>query len=374
MKAAILVGVLGGGLGMLAPVTAAADWFQHGFSVALNTDYDTNPNLSASADDDLWRFTASPAYNLSRSSGPDSLNLRLALALERSSDAAVSIGREDPSLSLAWTRQSATGSFGVTAGYVEASTRLSEFENLGLVTVDGSKITRSLGLKWSRALDARRTLALNADHAGVRYRGGTLTDYANLSASATLSDTWNERQAPYLRFAVSHYAPETGGADSDSIDLLAGINLVRSERLSLDLAAGINQTSTLGNRDTGWQGSVKFNYALDPRSAFSFDLARSTLSSGLGGFVETDQMNLRWNRALSDTQSIGIDLALRDSESVTTGNSRQFSLWGSRALNDFWSLRLQYLYRQSAGNGVPEASGSVLSLSLSYAHPDFLDL
>jgi len=368
------MGVLSGGLGMLLPVSAAADWFQHGFSVALNTNYDTNPTLSANADEALWRFTASPAYNLSRSSGPDTLNARLSLALERSSDEAISIGREDPSLSLAWTRESATGSFGVTASYIEASTRVSEFENLGLVTVDGSKITQTLGLQWSRALDERRTLALNAGHSGVRYRGGTLTDYANLSASATLSDTWNARQAPYLRFAMSHYAPDTGGTDSDSIDLLAGISLTQSERLSLDLAAGMNQTSSQGNRDTNWQGSLKCNYALNERSTFSFDLARSTTSSGLGGFVESDQINLSWNRALSDVQSIGANLAWRSSQASISGNSRQLSLWGSRALNDLWSMRLQYLYKQSEGSGGAEASGSVLSLSLSYAHPDFLDL
>lgn len=355
-----------------APASAAG-LFQHGFSVTLNSDYDTNPTLSASAKQAIWRFSASPGYSLSRSSGPDSLNAKLGLSVQRSSDENVSAGRQDPTLSVGWNRQSPTGSFGVSASYAEASTRVTEFQDTGLVAVDGSKATQSLSANWSRSLDERRALSLNAGYTGISYSSGGLTGYNTLSTGATLSDTWNERVAPYLRLSASHYAPDVGGADSDSYDLMAGVSLTRSERLSLDLSAGINQTLAQTERN-GWQGSLKLNYATDERSSFAFDIGRSVSSSGLGGFVESDQMNARWNTALSDRQSIGADLSWRKSQSAGTGDTRQFSLWGSRSLDAFWSLRVQYLYKQSEANSLAEATGSVLSLSLSYAHPDFLDL
>jgi hypothetical protein len=378
MKAATLAGILTGSLGALLPVPANSAMFQHGFSVGLNSDYDSNPTLSATAPESIWRFSASPSYTLSRNTGPDTLNARLGLAIERSSNERLSADRQDPTLSLAWTRELTTGSFGVSASYAEASTRVTEFQNNGLVTADGNKITQSLSLNWSRSLDERRTLSLSAGQTGVSYQGGTLTDYSTLSTSATLSDTWNERIAPYLRFSASHYVPDSGSTNSgstnsDSFDLMAGVNLTRTDRLSLDMSAGFNQTVAQTDQ-SGWQGSFKLNYALDDRSAVSFDLSRSVASSGIGGFTESDQLNAHWNTALSDQQNIGADLSWRKSQSAGTGDSRQISLWGSRSLNDLWSLRVQYLYKQSEGNGLADATGSVLTLSLSYAHPDFLDL
>ena len=158
-----------------------------------------------------------------------------------------------------------------------------------------------------------------------------------------MRQAWSERSEPYLRFSASHYAPETTGNSSDSFDLLAGVKLTGSYRLNLDLAGGWNLTEAQTSR-SGWQGSLKLNYAMDERASFVFDLSRSA--------------NLTW----------------RASQSATTGDTRTFNLWSSRALDDFWSLRFSYLYKQREGGGLPEASGHVLGLALSYSHPDFLDL
>lgn len=368
---AMKASTLAGALILLLPATAQADRFEHGLSAALFGEYDSNPALSAATADAVWRYSATPSYSLSGASGPDAWNAKLGLRLERSSDANLSAEREDPTVSAAWTRQTPTGSFGFTAGYEEASTRVSEFRDTGLVTADGSKVSLSLAANWSQALNERRTLALNTGYAGVDYRGGALTDYATLSAGATLSQTWDERSEPYLRVSASRYAPAGSGANSDSFDLMAGVSLTGSERLSLDLSAGINHTVAQTSR-SGWQGSVKLNYALDARTALACDLGRSVASSGIGGFVESDVLNASWSQTLSDKQSIGANLSWRKSQSAATGDTTQFSLFGSRSLDALWSLRVSYLYKQRAG-GVPEASGHVLGLTLSYAHPDFLD-
>ncbi len=371
MNAATLAGALGA-LALLLPAAARADRFEHGLTAAVASEYDSNPALSATTSTGVWRYSLVPGYSLNRVSGADVWNARLGLRLERSSDADLSIGREDPSLSLAWMRQTPTGSFGVSADYEETSTRVAELQDSGLVAADGSKIGNNFAATWSQALDERGTLSLNLGHAGISYRGGSLTDYATLSAGATLSRARDERTSHYLRFSAARYTPESGGADSDSFDFLAGMRLSRSERLNLDLSAGINRTVAQTAKN-GWQGSVKLNYALDERSAFSFDLGRSVASSGVGGFVESDVLNASWHRALSDKQSIGASWSKRRSQAAATGDTAQLNLFASRALGEAWSLRASYLYKQAQGGGVAAASGHVLSLTLSYANPDFLD-
>lgn len=376
MNAATLAGALGA-LGLLLPGAGQAGRFEHGLSAGLTAEYDSNPALSASAANAVWRLTASPAYSLKRAAGADEWDARLGLRLERSSNAAVSAGREDPSLNLSWRRATPTGGFGLSLGYEKASTRVTEFQDTGLVAADGSRVSQSLAGNWSLALDERRSLAFNASHSAVSYRGGTLTDYRSLGAGLTYSMAWDERAEPYLRLSASRHAPDAGAA-SNSYDFLAGLRLSRSERLNLDLAAGLNRTVSSGASNAsgsrgGWQGSVKLDYALDPRSNFSLDLGRSVASSGGGGFSESDQLAVHWSRALAERDTLGADLSWRKSRTLTAGDTRQLNLWGSRALGDLWSLRLSYQFRQREGGGVAAASGQVLALTLSYAHPDFLD-
>lgn len=374
MNAATLAGALGA-LGLLLPGAGQAGRFENGLSATLSAEYDSNPGLSATAADAVWRLSAAPAYSLNRSVGPDEWSARLGLHLERSSNESVSSDRRDPNLSLVWRHLTPTGAVGLSAGYEKASTRVTELRDTAFVAADGSRVSQSLGANWSHALDQRRNLSLNASYADVGYSGTSLNDYANLSVGATLSDAWDELTERYLRLNASRYDPQAGGGaarESDSYDVSAGIRLKRTDKLDLDLSAGMNRTVAQTSR-TGWQGGLSLKYDMDARSAFAFSLGRSVAASGSGGFLESDQLSLRWNHALSDTQSVGADLSWNKSRSATTGDTRQLNLWGSRALGDLWSIRLSYGFRQRQGGGVAEASGHLLALTLSYAHPDFLD-
>lgn len=370
MYAAALAGALGA-LGLLLPGAGQAGRFEQGLSVNLATEYETNPALSATAKDGVWRQTVAPSLGLTRTNGADEWEARLGLRLERSSNEALSTGRDDPSLGLTWRRASSTGGLNLKFGYDTQSTRVSEFQDTGLVTVDGSRSSQSLALTLSHALDERRTLSLDAGHTAVGYQGGSLTDYRDLSAGLTYSLDWDERLAPYLRLSASRYTPDLGVA-STSYDARIGFRLARGERLSLDVAAGLNHIVADTHRN-GWLGSVSLDYALDPRASLDLDLSRSVASSGAGGFAESDQLAVRWGRTLSERDSVGADLSWRNSRTLTTGDTRQLNLWGSRALGDLWSLRLSYTFRRREGGGEAAASSQALALTLSYAHPDFLD-
>ncbi len=360
-------------LALLLSGPAQAGRYQHDLSASLSAEYDSNPALSAMLPKAIWRVVAAPAYRLSGVSGANQWNAQFGLRLERSTDVALSADRQDPNGSLAWTRQTRTGQFGISGKYEEASTRVTEFQDTGLVSADGSRIAQSLTANWSTEWDERTSLSLNGSYADTAYRGGTLTDYANLSLGATVSQAWSERSQPYLQFSASRYLPASGLGSSDSLSALAGIKLTLSERLNLDLRGGMSDTS--GQTDnSGWQGGLTLDYVADPRSGFRLDLGRSSSASGLGGFAETDQISGSWHRALTETSNAGIDLSWRKSQATLSTTTRQVTLWANRELTPAWSLRVSYLYKAREGAGQGEADGHVLALVLSYAHPDFFNL
>lgn len=359
-------------LTLLLAGPAQAGRFQHDLSAALSAEYDSNPALSASSASAIWRFSASPGYQVSGVDGADEWHARLGLRLERSSDAAVSADREDPSLSLSWTRLAPAGQFSLAASYEQASTRVTELQDTGRVSADGSRTAQSLSANWLGELNERNSLSLTGSYADTRYSGGGLSDYANLNLGATLTRAWSDLASSYLRLSATRYLPGSGDA-SHSYDALVGLSLTRSERLNLDLRGGLNRTSNSGG-NIAWQGGITLGYDYAPRSRLALELGRSTSSSGAGGFVTTDHFTGGWNQALSERGSAGMDLSWRNSRSATPSTTRQLTLWASRELNPFWGLRLSYLYKQREGTGLGEADAHVLSLVLSYAHPEFLNL
>ncbi len=333
---------------------------------------DSNPGLSPTGAEAVWRFMLTPDYRLSRVNGADSLNARAAVQVERSSDPSLSAGRESPSLSLGWRRETPTGEFGLSAKYEKSPTRTSELLDTGRVAADAARQSAEASANWRTALDERNSLALAGALRSVSYQGGgDFTDYRELSGSATFTHGWDERTEPYARYAVSRYAPDGGGPSSDSHSVEAGLKRAFSELLSGEAHAGIRRNG--GQAVSGWQGGVALNYA-GRRSNWSWGAARTASASGAGAFVESDQANMSWTHALSETSRAGIDLLWRRNRSNDApGEVRQFTAWAGRELDEFWNLRLSYQYKE-VGRGPTDASAHVLGLTLMYSHPDLPDL
>lgn len=358
-------------LAMLSAGMAHADLFQHGATLAMSLTLDSNPGLSPAAGEGLWRYALTPAYQLSRVEGADAWQASLALLLERSSNPSVSAGREDPSVSIGWQRDMPTGGYGVSAKYDESSTRSTELLDTGFVAADATRTSAALSANWRSALDERNSLALDGAYRKVSYQGGSFTDYTELSGGVTLSHAWSERAEPYIRYSVSRYTPDSGGASSESHSAAAGLKLAFSELLSGSVRAGMSKTDS--QTGAGWQGGAALNYA-GRRSNLSLGVDRSTSASGAGGYAESDQLNVNWTYALSDKANAGVDLLWRENRSAAPGTTRQAGVWTSRELDAFWQLRVSYQYKEVEQAGSGGASAHVLGLFLTYSHPDFLDL
>lgn len=356
--------------GWLAGGLAQADQWHHSVSLPMTLEHDSNLSMSATNPQGVSRTILLPGYNLTATYGVDEYKLGLGLRVERSSDQAISRNREDPNLSFGWQRQTETGGFGLVAKYSQVSTRMSELEQTGLIVRDGTSTSQSLGGNWRTALSERNSLAADAEVKTVAYDGGTLTDFTNTTAGVTYSHAWSERIEPFARLTASRYEPSRATLpSSNNTSVLGGVKWKASENMEWTAQAGISKVSGQTSV-TGWQGSFVMRYVA-PRYDASFDIGRSISASGVGGFVEADQIKGGLGYALDELTRTGLDASWQRSRGLTPNTMQQFGAWASRELSPFWNARLYYQHKQRQQNGLSDASGNVFGASLVYSHPDF---
>lgn len=347
-----------------------ADVWHHSVSASLTGEYDSNPNLSQSDEGSVWRTKLVPTYSLIGTFGVDEYKAGLSLNLERSTDQALSEDREDPSFYLSWLRQTETGGFGINARYEKASTRITELEESGLVTTDGTRTSMSLAGNWRSALSERSTLAANAEYRDVTYDGGTYTDYSNLSGGISFSHALSERIEPFLSATASRYEPDgPSGSSSNHYSAQAGVKWKASERLDWILQGG-SSLITGETDDTGWQASFGLHY-ITQRSDLALNAGRYVNPSGEGGYAASDQVKGAWSYAINERTRSGIDAAWRNYMGDTPNTLYEFGAWISRELTPFWSARLSYRYKQRQEEGLSDATENLLGMTLSYSHPGF---
>lgn len=347
-----------------------ADSWQHAATSRVSTEFDTNPDMSPTHRDGIWRALFEPSYTLTRTTGADELKAGLALQVARSSNKTLSVDREDPSVFLDWRRGSDAGEFGVSARYDEVATRANETDATGLVFIDSTRASRTLSANWSKALSERSTLSMNGVHTGVSYKGGgAYVDYATLSTGMKFSYDWSESVAPFLSVSNVDQSSAGGGSSSRNTNALFGLSLKVSERLDCTIQAGKSKGSGTSSYD-GSQGGVSVRYS-GQLTQLALNADRQISPSGLGGLVTADQVSGSWSHELSEHSSAGMNMGWRKNRSITDDVNRTTDVWLQRDLNSFWVVRTHYLHRTREGGGTGGAASDLLGLALVYTRSDF---
>lgn len=361
------------GLSLCFSSGAIAAIWHSAVAVSSTVEHDSNPLLNVNGDNKtaVTRTRVAPDYKLTGTFGRDELSAGFGLNLERSSDPSIIADREDPNLQLAWQRETERGGFGLTSRYSEASTLSDAVEQTGVVAGDGTQKTYSLGGNWSSAISERNTLANNTEYQRVEYDIDSQTSYDNLSTNFSWNYAWSERIEPFTRLALSRYEPQDSrlASSSNSYTPSTGLQLKISERLEGSVYAGVNKVSTSEGGPSG-QGGVDLRYEGE-RFDVSFDLGRSTVASGDGGFTEVSSLSGAWSYAIDEVSRAGLSVSWQDSQGETPNTTQNYSAWASRELSPFWLARLSLLHKQRQQDGLSDATASVLGLTLSYSHPDF---
>lgn len=345
---------------------ARADTWQHTATSRISTEYETNPAMTPVSQGGMWRALFEPGYTLTRTDGANEWRTGLTFQVARSSNTALSLNREDPSVFMNWQRRSDAGEFGMSARYDEAATRATESGMTGPVAVDGTRASRSLSANWNKQMDERDTFAINGAYTSISYKGGTYVDYATRSGGMRLTRDWNETVAPFVSLSYTDQTPSGGGVSSSRTSATLGSGLKISERLDCTVQA---DKSREGNGGGSMQYMVSASYS-GQMNRVAVSAGRQASTSGLGGFITSDHASADLSRDLSERSRAGVNLAWRKNRSVSDEATLTLDTWLQLDVNEAWAARARYQRRERELGGM-NASSNLAGFSLVYTRSNF---
>lgn len=357
--------------GQLLPIAESrADSWQHTAGIRLSTEYETNPAMSSTQSQGLWRVLLDPSYMLTGRIGESEITTGAALQMARSSDKTLIQDRDSPSVFFNLQRPYETGSFGIAARYAESSTRdAGGADAAGRVSASSTSATRTLSGNWRNELSERSTLTADVAYEGVTYKGGAFTDYSTRSAGLRFGYAMSEQSNAFFRLYGNRFVPVGGGSASSLAEATLGMEL-RSESWEWIMQAGKARIST-GQSDK--HGSISAVYT-GPRSGITMSVERAVRPSGLGGFIKTDHVRGGWHYALGEYTNVGLDVERQRTVSTTMNGDTigtTSGAWLDHNLTATFSVRTYFQRRISQVGGLESASSNMLGLTLAYLDPEF---
>lgn len=336
-------------------------------SLSTGVDYDTNPTLSSSNEQPIFRYTASPRYTLSGVDGNNRWFTNLGVSLERTSNKSVSGNRKDPNLDIGWEREYEKGRYSIIAAYSKSSSRFSELNTTGIVDKDGTISTKSLAATWSRLLSERLDLSVNGQYAKSNVASSAFSNTTNKTLGAVLTYELSEKIRPFAQVNVSNLMSASGGSTStNSQSYSLGSSIEVSPRLSFSGSLGLNHQQNAGN---GWVANSSLSY-LGERYNLRGALSRNVVPSSTGQFQKNDNLSLIYGYDLSSISRAGLDLSWNSNDSINGSETRQLSGYYAKELSELLQLRLALSFKDLKNNN-QSATASVCGVTLTYNTPEF---
>lgn len=350
------------------------DSVEQSLRLPLTFEFESNPQLSVSNEQSVNRRIFVPNYSISSNEGTNPWFVNASMRVERSSDQDISQDRDDPSLNLGWTHHYETGEFGVTGLIEDQSTRVSEFEDSGLVRRDNTKKSRILTVNWLNSLNNRTSLALDGTTTRVDFVGSStigFVDYRDDSISTKLNYNLSEQLQTFTRISFSLYQPDVVNSintETRSMDL--GIDWAVNEKLNITASIGPNKAIREDQAfRTSWQGSFSMQYAtLRTRSDLS--LSRDQSPSSTGNLEESYRIATGWSYSLTERDNIALDLSWRQNLTLIKNETLIFTTNYTRELNLSWDFGLSAEHKVR-DDRLTNASSSSIMASIIYKLPDF---
>lgn len=285
----------------------AGGWEQS-VDLAASAEHDSNPAMSATSEGSVWRGRLVPRYSLVGSIGRSEYAATLGFLAEQSSDERLSNRRQDTSGSLSWGHAFDTGSLRFSARSDEASTRVTEFEDSGLVSRESTRHSYSASLNGHKELSETTSLTVGASHAESKYDDAELVGYLSQAAEFGLGFEVSENLGTTARFAVSDYNPDDLGVRSKTYSMSLGMSAQSGERFNWAAQYGIRHTSA-STDSKGSDGfvSLHWNGATDD---LLFVVSRQYSPSSVGSMSVIDSIKGHWQRQWGPKSRSSADLSL----------------------------------------------------------------
>ncbi len=341
---------------------------QHAANVVVSVERIENPALSATSPGGVTVLRVAPSYTFETRGDRSQSRLALGATLERSSNTALLASRNYPSLGYTWTYSWPTSSLELRGNLAESSTRNTEFEEFGRVTVDSRERRLDAGVRWNQELTERTDWVVDLARARVSFDQASLTDYSEVELSSRVSWEATERMFYFIEPA---YVRLTRSGSPDSVTQARWQVGVRGElapEWTLTAFAGQGRIGGTPS-STGTLAGLQLDFVGSRWSAGGGWSRDFSVSVADAAFVRTEILSLRQAYRLTETATLSASLA--SSRSAGAGASRGLvsGLALENELGANWSSTLGVEHRRSSPVGGVAGRGWSVRAGLVYAYP-----
>lgn len=359
------------------PSSLSAMEYTAGFFIPVSVNYDSNIQMADSNEESVVFYNVIPRVTFVGSDGVNTINFNGSVLLQRSSDEQISEDRKDPTLGLSWLRSFERGEFSLSTNYNKTSTRVSEQRVTGQIFNDGSAINRSYNANLRYLLSEKLSMSTGLGYQETRFSGAGLDDFNSKNFNLRLNYLYSEKLTPFVQFSLNRFENETNTLNNEIVNelssngtsvsrnLLVGFDYKASPQLDYSVAVGMNRVSSAGN---GWVGNASLNYVIDERSTFSSGISRNVTPSGLGGFLEVDNLSMNYQYDIDQKNHLGANANWNITRDVNQSSFKNVGGFYGYDISEDWGVRTYVQYRTLQAVGV-DANAYLIGVSLSYNHP-----
>lgn len=341
---------------------------QHSVRILTEVDRIENPLLSSISPGGATMLRAGADYSYETRSDRIRSRFSAGVLLERSSNTLLLASRNYPSLGYTWGYNWPTATLELRANLAEAATRNTQFQDLGVVSVDSRERTVATGAQWNKELTERTQLRLDVENNRVSYDTALLTDYRELELTSRFSWAQSERTTYYFEPGYARLTPLGAGAESTLNRWVVGTN--RELAPNWAMGASLGQARASGaTTSTGTLGGVQLTYTGSQLTS-GVELSRDVQPIGsAAGYTKTQVLGLMMGYQVTQRTRLSASTTRTRSGGVAggVGQLSRFSL--DNELSERWMSTLGFEDRRfksvtgTSGRGWAIRAGLVYSYS-----------
>ncbi|WP_143435907.1 hypothetical protein [Hydrogenophaga sp. IBVHS1] len=342
---------------------------QHSVRILTEVERIENPGLLSVNLGGATVLRAAAEYSYVSSSDRIRSRFSAGAVLERSSNTLLLASRNYPSLGYTWAYNWPTANLELRANLAEAATRNTQFEELGLVTVDARERTVVTGAQWNKDLTERTQLRLDVANNRVSYDSAVLAGYRELEMTSRLSWAQSERTTYYFEPGYARLTPLGAGAESNLTRWAVGTRGELSPNWALGAFAGQARASGAASIRTAL-GGLQLTYTGSQLTS-GIEWSRDLQPVGTAAsYVRTEALGLVMGYQLTQSARISASTTRSRSGGVAGGVGHLTRLTLENELSERWSSTLGVEDRKFRGVTGTTGRGWAIRAGLIYLYSE----
>lgn len=378
------------GLMLQGAPTMAAEWiFQP--SIDLASTYDDNARLTTGPRTASSGYIVAPRIALKRNTETSKLDLNAYSAFTEYQRGDIEDRNETVASVRSRNQTSERGTLGVDGEFrrdtlfqqLNRGSGVGDLRDVDIAASTSTRVRRRYlaanpYFDWLLTERSSMRLGYRLTDTGFSNAEGTgLIDYKEHIVSGSYTRQLTEKNSASVTANAIRYRPQIGSNESDTTQLLFGLNRTVSENARGSFAIGSSRTTQNEAGVERDSSGLIMQAALEQKSDISqLDtvVSRDVTPSGIGRSLRTDQFRIRWLRKTSATMDFILEgqyLRARALEGVDPSSDRQYYEIGPSFRwhwLEHWAISGGYRYRyQKYDAATDSADSNAVFLGLSYA-------